>query len=150
MDLELKIEINHVDADKIRPLRHAELRKGQDFTTTSYLKDNEESTFHMASILDGKIVTCATFYPQKSGKLNALNSYRLRGMATDSNFQRKGYARELMRVAFLELKEKGADFLWCNARLVALDFYKSVGFKTKGELFDIEAIGPHYYMYKKI
>ena len=75
MDLELPIEIKRVDAEMIRPLRHAELRKGQDFSTTSYLKDNEESTFHMASILDGKIVTCATFYPQKSGKLNALNSY---------------------------------------------------------------------------
>jgi predicted N-acetyltransferase YhbS len=150
MDLELAIEIKSVDADKIRPLRHSELRKGQDFSTTSYLRDNKESTFHMASILDSKIVTCATFYPEKSKKSNAVKSYRLRGMATDSNFQRKGYARELMRVAFLELKSKGADFLWCNARLGALDFYKSVGFKIKGDLFDIENIGLHYYMYKEI
>jgi len=150
MDLELAIEIKQVDADMIRPLRHAELRKGQDFSTTSYLRDNEESTFHMASILDSKIVTCATFYPQKSKKLNAIKPYRLRGMATDSNFQRKGYAQQLMRVAFLELKLKGADFLWCNARLVALDFYQSIGFNIKGDLFDIEDIGPHYYMYKEI
>lgn len=150
MDLEFAIEIKSVDVNRIRPLRHAELRKGQDFSTTSYLRDNEESTFHMASILDSKIVTCATFYPQKSKKLNAIKPYRLRGMATDSNFQRKGYAQQLMRVAFLELKLKGADFLWCNARLVALDFYQSIGFKIKGDLFDIEDIGPHYYMYKEI
>jgi len=150
MESELAIEIKGVDADKIRSLRHAELRKGQNFSTTSYLRDNEESTFHLASILDNKIVTCATFYPEKSKKINAAKPYRLRGMATDSNFQRRGYARELMRAAFLELKSKEADFVWCNARLLALDFYKSVGFKISGELFDIEGIGPHYYMYRKI
>ena len=40
--------------------------------------------------------------------------------------------------------------LWCNARLVAVEFYKYNGFKIIGNLFDIAGIGPHYYMYKKI
>ena len=150
MDLELAIDIKRVDADMIKPLRHAELRKGQNFSTTSYLRDNEESTFHLAVILDRKVVTCATFYPEKSKKLNAINAYRLRGMATDCSFQRKGYARELITAAFLELKAQGADFIWCNARLVALNFYKSVGFKIMGDSFEIDIIGPHYYMYKEI
>ena len=39
MITQLEVEINKVDAEKIRPLRHAELRKGQDFSTTSYLKE---------------------------------------------------------------------------------------------------------------
>ena len=150
MDLKLAIEIKRVDADMIKPLRHAELRKKQNFSTTSYFRDNEESTFHLAAILDRKVVTCATFYPEKSKKLTAINAYRLRGMATDSSFQRKGYARELITAAFLELKSRGADFIWCNARLVAVDFYKSVGFKIMGDLFEIDIIGPHYYMYKEI
>ena len=104
----------------------------------------------MASILDGKIVACSTFYPEKSNKLNAINAYRLRGMTTNSSFQRKDYARGLMRTAFLELKLKGADFVWRNARLAALDFYKFIGFKIQGDLFDIDPIGPHYYMFKEI
>jgi ribosomal protein S18 acetylase RimI-like enzyme len=104
----------------------------------------------MACILDGKIVTCATFYAQTSMKIKSNNAYRLRGMATDSNFQRKGYARNLMLESFKELKKRDCDMVWCNARLVAVNFYKSVGFKIIGELFDIEAIGPHYYMYKEI
>ncbi len=52
--------------------------------------------------------------------------------------------------SFKELKKRDCDILWCNARLLAVNFYKSVGFKIIGELFDIEAIGPHYYMYKEI
>ena len=150
MITQLQVEINKVDAEKIRPLRHAELRKGQDFSTTSYLKDYEESTFHMACIVDDKAITCATFYPEKSTKIKSENSYRLRGMATDFDFQRKGYASDLMQESFKELKKRDCDMVWCNARLVAVDFYKSVGFKIIGDLFDILGIGPHYYMYKEL
>ena len=149
MTTQFQLEINKVDAEKIRSLRHSELRKGQDFSTTSYLKDYEEATFHMACIVDDKIVTCATFYPEKSIRIKSDNAYRLRGMATDSNFQRKGYASDLMKESFKELTKRECDILWCNARLVAVDFYKSVGFKITGELFDIAGIGPHYYMDKK-
>ena len=150
MTTQLKVNIIKVDAEKIRPLRHSELRKGQDFSTTSLLEDYEEDTFHMACIVDDKIVTCATFYAEKSIRIESNNAYRLRGMATDSNSQRKGYATDLMIESFKELKEKGTDLLWCNARLVAVSFYESLGFKITGELFNIEGIGPHYYMYKEI
>ncbi len=150
MTTQLKVNIRKVDAKKVRPLRHSELRKGQDFSTTSYLEDYEVDTFHMACIVDEKIVTCASFYPEKSIKIISDNAYRLRGMATASNFQRKGYATDLMSESFKELKNRNCDVVWCNARLVAVDFYKSAGFNIIGEIFDIEAIGPHYYMYKEI
>ena len=150
MTTQFQVEIKKVEADKIRLLRYTELRKGQDFSTTSYLKDYKESTFHMACIVEHKIVTCATFYPEKSIKIKSDNAYRLRGMATDSNFQRQGYASDLIAESFKELKKRDCDMVWCNARLVAVDFYKSVGFKITGDLFDIQGIGPHYYMYKEI
>ena len=150
MRIQLQVEIKKIDAEKIRSLRHSELRKDQNFSTTSYLKDNDESTFHMACIVDEKIVTCATFYPEKFPKLNAVNAYRLRGMATEFSFQRKGYASDLMAESFKELKKRDCDMVWCNARLVAVPFYKSVGFKIIGDLFDIAGIGPHYYMHKEL
>ena len=150
MTTQLKVNIRKVDAKKVRSLRHSELRKDQDFSTTSYLKDYEKSTFHMACIVDDKTVTCATFYPEKSTKIKSENAYRLRGMATDSQFKRKGYASNLMAESFKELKKIDCDMVWCNARLVAVDFYQSVGFKITGDLFDIAEIGPHYYMYKEI
>ena len=150
MTTQLKVNIIKVDAEKVRALRHSELRKGQDFSTTSYIEDYEVGTFHMACIVDEKIVTCASYYPEKSIKIKSKRAYRLRGMATDSNFQRKGYATDLMKKSFKELKKKDCDMAWCNARLGAVDFYKSVGFKITGDLFDIAEIGPHYYMYKEI
>ena len=150
MELQLNAYVRIVDAETVRPLRHSELRKGQDFATTSYLKDYEQDTFHMACILDEKIVTCATFYPEESTKRKSENAYRLRGMATDVRFQRKGYATDLMTETFIQLKEKKCDLLWCNARLIAVDFYESLGFNILGEIFEIKGIGPHYYMHKEI
>ena len=150
MEILLKAEIHKVNADRIRTLRHTELRKGEDFSTTSYLRDDDNETFHMACIKEDKVVACATFYPEFSNKVAAANTYRLRGMATNSHFQRRGYATDLMEESFKELKERDCDMLWCNARLVAVDFYKSMGFKSIGDLFDIPGIGPHYYMCKKM
>ena len=146
----LERQIISVDAEKIRSLRHSELRKGQPFSTTSYLLDNDKNTFHMACMLNDQVVTCATFYPEETEKITSENPYRLRGMATEANFRRKGFGRELMEASFQKLKLFKADILWCNARLVAISFYKSLGFKIIGEIFDIKDIGPHYYMYKKI
>ena len=150
MTTQFQVEIKKVVAEDVRPLRHSELRKGQDFSTTSYIEDYEAGTFHMACIVDEKIVTCASYYPEKSIKIKSNRAYRLRGMATDSQFQRKGYASDLMEESFKELKKRDCDMVWCNARLVAVDFYQSVGFKITGDLFDIAGIGPHYYMHKEI
>ena len=52
MESQLQVYIKKVDAENIRLLRHSELRKGQDFSTTSYLKDNEKDTFHIACIVN--------------------------------------------------------------------------------------------------
>ena len=150
METLLKKDIYKLSAEKIRHLRHSELRKGEDFSTTSYARDNDNETFHLAYIKEKKIVVCATFYPEFSERIQAVNAYRLRGLATESSLQRRGYATDLMQEAFKELKKRDCDALWCNARLVAVGFYKSIGFKIIGDRFDISGIGPHNYMYKKI
>ena len=68
MQLDLGIEIININAEEIRPLRHAELRQGEDFSSTSYLRDNDKETFHMACIINRKVITCATFYPEITDK----------------------------------------------------------------------------------
>ena len=143
------MKIEQVDSKKIRTLRHIVLRKGKPFSTTSYDRDKEKDTIHLACVEQKKVITCATFYPEKTNIVISKNAYRLRGMATDENYRRKGYGKKIMEKSFIELTNKKCDILWCYARIVALDFYKSIGFKTKGEKFIIGDIGEHYYMYKR-
>ena len=144
------MDIKVVTAKDIRPLRNLVLRPNLPIETTYYDLDNDIETFHLASIMDNTIISIGTFYPENDIELQTKNGYRLRGMATHPKFRRKSAATKLMKESFVLLKEKKCDILWCNARLVAVEFYKSLGFKIIGEIFDIPKIGPHYKMYKSI
>ena len=144
------MDIKVVVAKDIRPLRNLVLRPNLPIETTYYDLDNDIETFHLASIMDNTIITIGTFYPENDIELQTKNGYRLRGMATHPDYRRKSAATKLMKKSFVLLKEKKCDVLWCNARLVAVEFYKSLGFKITGKIFDIPSIGPHYKMYKSV
>ena len=144
------MDIKVVAAKDIRPLRNLVLRPNLPIETTYYDLDNDIETFHLASIMDNTIISIGTFYPENDIELQTKNGYRLRGMATHPKFRRKSAATKLMKESFVLLKEKKCDVLWCNARLVAVEFYKSLGFKITGKVFDIPSIGPHYKMYKSV
>ena len=144
------MDIKVVAAKDIRPLRNLVLRPNLPIETTYYDLDNDIETFHLASIMDNTIISIGTFYPENDIELQTKNGYRLRGMATHPKFRRKSAATKLMKESFVLLKEKKCDVLWCNARLVAVEFYNSLGFKITGKIFDIPSIGPHYKMYKSV
>ena len=55
-----------------------------------------------------------------------------------------------MKEYFTVLKHKNCDIIWCNARLIALDFYKSLGFKINGKECNIKDIGSHFLMWKSL
>tara|TARA_B100000674_G_scaffold16828_1_gene11994 strand:+ start:1143 stop:1577 length:435 start_codon:yes stop_codon:yes gene_type:complete len=142
--------IKEVKASNIRRTRHRNLRQGKPYSTTSYKRDDESTTFHLACLLNNEPISCATFYPENNNFFSKEKAYRLRGMATDLEYRKKGIGKKIMLQAFEKIKKKKGTLLWCNARLVAVDFYKKLGLQIKGEEFDIPDIGPHYLMYKKI
>ena len=142
--------VHIVKATDIRTLRNLVLRPNLPIETTFYDLDDHHKTFHLASKVDDLIISIGTFYPENDLDIQTTNGYRLRGMATHPIYRRNGAAAKLMREAFQILKEKNCDTIWCNARLVAIDFYKSLGFKEIGPKFNISEIGPHYKMYKRL
>lgn len=142
--------IKEVKASNIRRTRHRNLRQGKPYSTTSYKRDDESTTFHLACLLNNEAISCATFYPENNSFFAKEKAYRLRGMATDLEYRKKGIGKKIMLQAVEKIKKKKGTLLWCNARLVAVDFYKKLGLQIKGEEFDISDIGPHYLMYKKI
>ena len=144
------IEVNLIKVEKIRFLRNKILRPGFPPSVVVYDCDSDQTCFHIAAKNKKKIIASATFYqtPHESCKGDIV--YRLRGMAVDFNYQKKGIGKQILCFALNELKKRRASFLWCNARLVAVNFYKKLNFKVYGEEFNIEHIGPHYVMYIKV
>ena len=144
------IEINLVKVEKIRPLRNKILRPGFPPSVVVYDCDSDQTCFHIAAKKNNKIIGSATFYEIPHESCQGKIVYRLRGMAVDFNYQKKGIGKKILRFAFQELKKRNVNFLWCNARLVAVNFYKKLNFKVYGEEFNIEHIGPHYVMCIKV
>ncbi|MDC3115375.1 GNAT family N-acetyltransferase [Bacteroidota bacterium] len=139
-----------VDVDSILELRRKVLRHGKPFESCFYKEDRIASTIHLAGVIKNTIVSCATFYSEKNNHIAHKNSFRLRGMATEEKFRKKGFGKLLLKTAEKIISEKGSNNLWCNARIKAVPFYLSCGYKIIGQLFDIQYIGPHYMMYKNI
>lgn len=144
----MKVKI--VSPEKLYPVRHKVLRPGKPISSAYYDRDNDLDTIHFAFFEKSKICSIASFYPESFIHIYSVKAYRLRGMATLPSFRRKGYGRIVMREAIRHLKNIQCDMLWCKARIIAIPFYKSLGFEVVGNKYDIEDIGPHYTMYKTL
>lgn len=130
-----------VDADQVRPLRHAVLRAGRPLEESVYPEDELPDTLHLAALADdGSVRACGTFFPEP---YQGRAAWRLRGMASDPRVRGKGFAGALLAVALDRLRRGGVTVVWCNARTSALPFYRRFGFAAVGEEFEVVGV-PHY------
>lgn len=140
-------------------LRQKVLRPNYTIEQVQFADDIAPGAFHVGVFLtdeENKITTqepicIATFHSVAHPELAAKQSYRLRGMATNPDFRSYGAGKNAVNYAFDYLKkEKNCDLLWCNAREIAYGFYSKLGFDFFGETFEIDDIGPHKVMYKRL
>jgi predicted GNAT family N-acyltransferase len=64
-------------------------------------------------------------------------------MATDPAVRGSGAGRALVVDGLARLAERGADLLWCDARVSAAGFYELMGFAVVTDEYDKPGIGPH-------
>lgn len=146
---EIRKEISLIPSQDTWRLRRKILRPNSTMEQCHYNCDSDPSCFHLAFKVHEQVITVASFYIEAHPLLYAGAPYRLRGMATDTNYQGQGYGEKVILKAFEILEMKKCDLLWCNARLRALPFYSKLGFQVIGDVFELEGIGPHKVMYKR-
>lgn len=112
--------------------------------------DTDSDTFHIAALLNNKIVGTSTFIVDINDKFEEKNQYRLRAMATDPDVRGHGLGAKIIESALEELKSMGVKLLWCDARIIATGFYERQNFKIKGQVYQVPKIGPHKLMYKEL
>lgn len=142
------IEIKEISAEKTYDIRLKVLRNGMDLPV-QFSGDFDKDTFHLGVFEDSILKGIASFMKTKN-QLFELPQYRLRGMATLPEVRGKGFGKQLLIEAIRILKNKESKIIWCNAREIALDFYKKLEFYIEGDSFEIPEIGKHYTMYKKL
>ena len=142
------IIIRPADASELVDLRYAVLRAGYPRESATFAVDDDETTLHAGAFAGDRNVGCATMMREpREGR----PAYRLRGMAVDPAFHRRGIGRLLLQLLESRVLESGyTTLLWCNARTPAVPFYKSMGWKVVSEEFDIPTAGPHFVMIKEM
>jgi len=142
-------DVRIITAEETWPVRHPVLRKGRPLEDVYMEADEKESTFHLGIFFKEIIVGVASFMEDDHPSFKGTQS-RLRGMAVLPEFRKRGLAAAMLIRAEELLRERDRSILWFNARLVALNFYKEMGYETVGTEFDIPLVGPHFVMKKEL
>jgi len=158
----VSFEIRQVEVSDLLPLRAKYLRQGLPPESASYAEDTAPTSLHFAALsFEQQIVGCLSIFtePRPIELLRQLpggideeigGEFRIRGVATASQFRSKGIARALISAAEFKVLERDGRVLWCTARTPAVGFWQSAGFERIGEEFDMQPNGPHFYMQREI
>jgi GNAT superfamily N-acetyltransferase len=111
--------------------------------------DNLPGAFHLGYFIAEELVCIASFHPQNHiGYIGS--GYQLRGMATVETYRGQGLGNQLLNFGLVYLRGLKVNYLWCNARKSAVQFYLNLGFEIISPEFEVPVIGPHYLMYIKL
>jgi predicted GNAT family N-acyltransferase len=135
----------HGSADYVKALalRYRILRKplNLQFTPEEIKKDEED--LHFGLFQRDRILACLTLSKTENNRM------KMRQVAVDDEFQNLGLGKELSKAAERYAKENGYCLMFCNARKVAVPFYKKMGYEIVSDEFT-EVNIPHYTMQKAL
>ena len=143
------IEIRPIKAEQTHAVRKQELRKNVSLSHVM-AGDEEPDTLHLGIFFSGELVGIVSLMRASIPFFKDSPQYQIRGMATSGMHQGKGFGKRLLKEAENRLQALGVEVVWCNARVVALDFYLKMGYAIHGTIFELPEIGPHYKMYKRL
>ena len=145
-----KCIIKKISASETYKVRHPVLRTGKPIESCIFDGDEHENTFHLGLYIENKLAAVASFLKNNNPLIIEKHQYQLRGMAVIEEFQKKGLGKDILNFAESLLKQENTEVIWCNAREIAVNFYKNCNYKIIGNTYTIKNIGLHYTMYKNI
>lgn len=109
--------------------------------------DHRADAMHWGVCMADAVVAIGSFFETPSTKLNAKHVYRLRAMAVHPDYRGQQLGQQLIHAAIENLRARNIELLWCDARLRAVPFYARMGFQSLPEIYEINPIGPHQFMW---
>ncbi len=131
-------------------IRQEVLRKGRPIETCYFDGDMEKSTVHFGFFQEGNLIGVISIFCTSSTLFQEQSQFQIRGMAVLEEFQHKGFGTQLVLYAENYCKEQKGEVIWFNAREKAVPFYKKNNYQILGDAFEIQEVGIHFVMYKKL
>jgi predicted GNAT family N-acyltransferase len=146
----MPVIIKKITPKQTHNVRHKVLRIGKPISSCVFESDELYSTLHFGLFFNNEIVGVVSAFSKNNPKIETDNQYQIRGMAVLELFQGKGFGKNLLHFAEKEISKEKANTIWLNSRENALNFYTRMGYLTVSEPFEINGIGIHYEMMKRI
>ena len=142
--------IQKITATETYPVRHIVLRAGKPIESCQFDGDELVSTHHFGYYLNNQIIGVISIFEIKNKQFVVQKSFQIRGMAVLPAFQKQGVGEALVKEAEKFCTTQKADLIWFNARTTAVGFYKKMRYEIVGAEFEINEVGPHFLMFKKL
>ena len=156
------IEVRQVNVDVLKEVRFKVLWPYLNNASEANIDiDVSDGAIHLAGVVDGKIVGCASLFLQDCdrypGIFNDTKVYRLRAMGVLESVQGMGVGAAIIENAEKLCADNKAQTIWCDAREVAWGFYSKLGFIYAScddgyecDAYEVRNVGLHKMMYKHI
>jgi GNAT superfamily N-acetyltransferase len=137
------------------PLRHQVLRPHQSDEQFAAEFGGErlsadDACFAALDDADVVISTVTLFRHPPPWLPETTDGWQLAGMATDPRARGQGWGAAVVQALLSHVAAHGGGLVWCRARLVVVDFYSRLGFKTHGEPWEVPPIGTHVMMTRRV
>lgn len=142
--------IQKISAQDTYSVRHPVLRKGKSIATCHFDGDDLTTTSHFVFFSDQELVGVLSLFKKTNTLFLEKEQSQIRGMAILENQQKKGFGEALVLYCEKDCISKKTSLIWFNARIQAVGFYEKLGYTRKGNSFEIENIGEHVVMFKKL
>ena len=142
--------IKKVKSEDLYSLRNKVLRNNKGIQYCKLEGDENERTAHFAAFKENLIIGGVSLIKNNTNKIKSLSNIQLRGMAVYKIYQKNKIGSLLLKKVESFCININIDFIWMNARLEAIEFYLKQGYVKTKKSFNIEGVGKHYFLYKKL
>jgi GNAT superfamily N-acetyltransferase len=140
------VTVRRISVADARVLRDRVLLANMQEGQSVYPGDDAPDTLHAGAFVDGLIAGVATVCRDSMPGGSITGEWRLRGMATLEEHRGRGFGRCLAERCAAHATYHRGFLIWCSARMVAVPFYLSLGFKTHGEKFHLPEYSSEVYI----
>lgn len=144
------INFKRIATKETYPIRQEVLRKGKPIKSCHFANDEEATTFHLGCFENEILKGIVSVYETQNPVFPETKQFQLRGMAVLPSNQKQGFGSLLVKEAEKVALKQNIELIWFNARENAVDFYKRINYVILGTRFEIEGVGTHFIMFKKL
>ena len=137
-------ELQRIEAAEARPLRRALLHPSLPLAAVDYQADSHPSALHVGAFKDWVLVGIATVHPQPMPSAIRTGAWRIRDIAVEHGHRGRGVGAWMLERCLEHAATAEGQVAWCTARAGAYGFFEHVGFRRRGQPFELPGGGPHY------